>query len=156
MKERHKKLAFYGVPSTGTAGYSLTRMKNFTKIGINKNPVERNVKYVDEATKRNSVVAYDTSIDYAFDDTDGDAVLTDIKNITNKELTGPLAERYILLVDTSDNSAVLRKYSVMPGTEGDDAEYYGYSGTLKACDELVYGEATIASGGQTATFTPES
>lgn len=156
MKERHKKLAFYGVPSTGTAGYSLTRMKNFTKIGINKNPVEHNVKYVDEATKRNSVVAYDTAIDYAFDDTDGDAVLTDIKNITNKELTGSLAERYILLVDTSDNSAVLRKYSVMPGTEGDDAEYYGYSGTLKACDELVYGEATIASGGQTATFTPES
>lgn len=156
MKERHKKLAFYGVPSTGTAGYTLTRMKNFTKLGINKNPVEHNVKYVDEATKRNSVVAYDTSIDYAFDDTDGDSVLTDIKNIATKELTGSQAERYILLVDTFDDSAVLRKYAVMPGTEGDDAEFYGYSGTFKACDELTFGEATIASGGQSATFTPAS
>ena len=156
MKERHKKLAFYGVPSTGTAGYTLTRMKNFTKLSINKNPVEHNVKYVDEATKRNSIVAYDTSIDYAFDDTDSDPVLTDIKNIADHELTGTNAERYILLVDTVSNVAVLRKYAVMPGTEGDDAEYYGYAGAFKACDELVYGEATIASGGQTATFTPES
>ena len=47
LQERHKKLAYYGVPSTGTAGYVLTRMKFFTKLTTNKNPIEHNVKYVD-------------------------------------------------------------------------------------------------------------
>ena len=155
MVERHKKLAFYGVPSTGTAGYVLTRMRFFTQLAQNKNAIEHSVKYVDEASKRNNVVGYDPSIAYAFDDTRNDPVLDDIKNITTKELTGDLAERFILLVDTVSNEATLRKYSVIPNTEGDDADFYGYSGSFKACGELTSGTAEVASNGMSATFTPE-
>ena len=156
IQERHKKLAFYGVPSTGTAGYVLTRMTFFTKITTNKNPIEHSVKYVDEPTKRNTVAGYDTSIDYGFDDHAGDTVLQDIARIHTKELTGELAERMILVVDTYDNTAVLRKYSVVPGTEGDDADIYTYSGTLKANGEITTGTVTTSDNYQTITFTADS
>ncbi len=155
MVERHKKVAFYGVPSSGTAGYTLQRMQYFTQLGIEKNPIEHNVKYVDESTQRNSVVGYNPSISYAFDDTRSNAVLDDIKTITTKEKTGDQADRFILLVDTYDDKAVLRKYTVMPGSEGDDANFYGYSGTFKANGEPTFGEATIAANGLSATFTPD-
>lgn len=153
--ERHKKLAFYGVPSTSEGGYVFKRMKYFTQLGINKNPIEHNRKYVDEATQRNDVVGYDTSIAYAFDDTNGDPVLEDIIKITTLEKTGTDAVRSILLVDTNDNSAVMREYAVIPGSEGDDANIYTHSGTFKAHSELTTGTATITADGQGATFTVE-
>lgn len=155
MTERHKKVAFYGVPNSTDYGYSLTRMKFFTSLGISKNPIERNVKYVDEATQRNAVVGYDPAIDYAFDDTAGDPVLNDIKKITTEERTGDAAKRWICIVDLTDNDkAVLREYTVMPGTEGDDANFYGYAGTFKANGEPTIGTATISANGQSCTFTP--
>lgn len=157
IQERHKKLAFYGVPSSGTAGYVLTRMKYFTQLTLNKNPIEHNVKYVDEATQRNHVAGYDTSISYGFDKYTDDSVLSDIINITDKELTGAAASRFIMIVDTATNKATLRKYSVIPGSEGDDANVYTFSGTFKAAGELTVGTAVIsdANAGQTATFTPD-
>lgn len=154
--ERHKKLAFYGVPSTVGGGYVFKRMKYFTQFGINKNAVEHNRKYVDEATNRNDVVGYDTSIAYAFDDTNGDPVLEDIISITTLEKTGTDSVRPIILVDTNDNSAVMRDFAVIPGSEGDDANTYTHSGTFKAHGELTTGTATIAADGQSATFTEDS
>ena len=156
IQERHKKLAFYGVPSTGIAGYTPTRMKFFTKLTTNKNPIEHNVKYVDEPTKRNAVAGYDTAIDYGFDDHAEDQVLRDIKRIHTKELTGALAERVIIVVDTYDNSATMRKYVVVPGTEGDDAEIYTYSGSFKANGEITTGTVTTSDDYETITFTADS
>ena len=156
LQERHKKLAFYGVPSTGTAGYVLYRMKFFTKLTTNKNPIEHGVKYVDEPTQRNMVAGYNTSIDYGFDDYANDPVLADIANIHDKELTGDLADRYILLVDTYTDKATLRKFAVVPGTSGDDANVYTYSGSFKANGEITLGTVTTSDDYQNVTFTADT
>ena len=156
LQERHKHLAFYGVPSTGTAGYVLTRMHYFTKLTTNKNPIEHNRKYVDEASQRNDVVGYNTSIDYGFDDYTNDTVLADIADIHDKEKTGDLATRAILLVDTADNTAVLRNYAVIPGSSGDDANIYTYSGSFKANGEIVTGTVTTSDDYATVTFTADT
>jgi len=156
LQERHKHLAYYGVPSTSTAGYVLTRMRYFTKLTTNKNPIEHNRKYVDEASQRNDVVGYNTSIDYGFDDYTNDTVLADIADIHDKEKTGDLATRAILLVDTADNTAVLRNYSVIPGSSGDDANIYTYSGSFKANGEIVTGTVTTSDDYATVTFTADT
>lgn len=153
LQERHKKLAYYGVPSSGTAGYVLTRMKFFTKLTTNKNPIEHSRKYVDEESQRNDVVGYNTSIEYGFDKYTGDTVLTDIVGIHTEEKTGDQALRAILIVDTADDSAVLRMFSVIPGTEGDDANIYTYSGTFKANGEITKGTVTTSDHYATVTFT---
>lgn len=155
IQERHKKLAFYGVPSSGTAGYVWTRMKYFTQLSTSKNPIEHNRKYVDEPSKRNDVVGYDSSISYAFDKYTGDTVLTDIVSIHTKEKTGAAAVRPILIVDTADDSAVMRNYAVIPGTEGDDANIYTYSGTFKANGEMTTGTVTTTDDYHTITFTAD-
>lgn len=155
IQERHKKLAFFGVPSSSTAGYVLTRMHFFTKLTTNKNPLEHNVKYVDEATQRNTITGYDTSIEYGFDKYKNDPVLTDIINITDKELTGDQAKRAILIVDTATDKAYLRDYSVIPGSEGDDANTYTFSGTFKANGELTTGTVTTSDNYNTVTFTAD-
>lgn len=156
LLERHKKLAFYGVPSSGTAGYVLTRMKFFTKLTTNKNPIEHNRKYVDEESQRNDVVGYNTSIEYGFDDYSTDTVLSDIANIHDKELTGDQATRAILLVDTVNNKGYLRNYAVIPGTDGDDANIYTYSGSFKANGEITTGTVTTSDDYQSVTFAADT
>ena len=156
LLERHKKLAFYGVPSSGTAGYVLTRMKFFTKLTTNKNPIEHNRKYVDEESQRNDVVGYNTSIEYGFDDYSGNTVLSDIVEIHDKELTGDAATRTILLVDTVNGKGYLRNYAVIPGTDGDDANIYTYSGSFKANGEITTGTVTTSDDYQSVTFTADT
>lgn len=155
LLERHKKLAFYGVPSTGTAGYVLTRMRYFTKLTTNKNPIEHNRKYVDEESQRNDVVGYNTSIDYGFDDYSTDTVLHDIASIHDQELTGDAATRAILLVDTTNNKAYLRNYAVVPASDGDDANIYTYSGSFKANGTITPGTVTTSDDYATITFTAD-
>lgn len=152
LVERHEKLAFYGVPSTGQGGYVWTRMKYFTQLSTSKNPVEHNRKYVDEASNRNDVVGYDTSLSYAFDDYVNDPVLADIASIHNKELTGAQATRPILIVDTLSGQGFTRDYSVIPGSEGDDANIYTYSGTFKANGELKEVKCTSSDNWKTVSF----
>lgn len=156
LLERHKKLAFYGVPSSGTAGYVLTRMKFFTKLTTNKNPIEHNRKYVDEESQRNDVVGYNTSIEYGFDDYSTDTVLSDIAEIHDKELSGDAATRAILLVDTVNGKGYLRNYAVIPGTDGDDANIYTYSGSFKANGEITTGTVTTSDDYQSVTFTADT
>lgn len=155
IQERHKKLAFYGVPSTGQNGFVWTRMKYFTQLSMSKNAIEHNRKYVDEAAKRNDVVGYDASISYAFDKYTGDTVLTDIVSIHTMEKTGAAAVRPIMIVDTADDTAVIRNYAVIPGSEGDDANIYTYSGTFKANGELSTGTVTTTDDYNTITFTAD-
>lgn len=155
LQTREKVLGFHGIPSTGTAGYVLTRMKGFTEFGHSKNPEEYERKYVDEANKRTDIVGYSPAWDYSFDKHLNDPVQADIIKITNHEYTGDQAVRTLLIVDTSDGSAVLRDYTVVPDTEGDDENVYTYSGTYKANGEAVFGTATSTDNWATVTFKPE-
>lgn len=155
VQGRHEQLAFYGVPSTGQGGYVYVRMKYFTQLSISKNPIEHNRKYVDEKSQRNDVVGYNTAIAYAFDNYGSDQVLADIAKIHKQELTGASAVRPILLVNTWDDTAVQRSYTVVPGSEGDDANIYTYSGSLKANGELVTGKVTTADNYKTVNFSTD-
>lgn len=150
---RHKMLAFYGVPSSSTAGYVLTRMQFFTELGLSKNPVEHSRKYVDEATERTDVVAFAPSIAYAFDKHRDNAVLTDIVGITDGEKLGSDAVRVIVWVDTHTGKGILREYTVIPDSEGDDANVYTYSGTFKANGEPTQVTATSSDDWMTIVTT---
>lgn len=155
IQGRHEQLAFYGIPSSGQAGYVWVRMKYFTSLGINRNPIEHNRKYVDEKSQRNDVVGYNTSISYNFDSYRNDQVLADIANIHKKELTGKDAVRPIMLVNTWDDTATMRNFSVIPGSEGDDANIYTYSGTLKANGEITTGTVSTSDGYIHVDFTAD-
>lgn len=160
LTPRHKMLAFFGVKvtvasgeQTSTTATTFHRMKKFTQLTQNKNPQEYNRKYVDEATQRNDVTGFSPQIDYAFDRYTNDPVLTDIAGITNSEAVGSDAIRTIILVDVDTGEAFKRDYAVIPGSEGDDANVYTYSGSFKANGELVNGTATSEDDWQTVTFT---
>lgn len=151
LKQRHKIVAFYGVPTSGgTVNY--TRMKYFTQLSKSKNAQEYSRKYVDEKAQRTDVVSFAPQYDYAFDRYAGDPVLTDIINITDNELLGSEAIRSIVLVDVDTGAAFKRDYAVIPSTEGDDANVYTHSGSLKANGDQVAGTATSSDNWQTVTF----
>lgn len=154
LQGRHKTLAFYGVPQEND-DVSFQRMTKFTQLEQSKNPQEYNRKYVDEETQRTDVTGYAPAINYAFDKHKNIPVQTDIMKITNRELIGEDAIRQMLWVDTETNEATKRNYSVIPNSEGGDANVYTHSGTFKATGELEHGTATSEDGWQTATFTPD-
>lgn len=159
LKQRHKIVAFYGVTTTTTSGGTATttttyhRMKYFTQLSKSKNAQEYSRKYVDEKAQRTDVVSFAPQYDYAFDRYSGDPVLTDIINITDNELLGSDAVRSIVLVDVETGEAFKRDYAVIPSTEGDDANVYTHSGSLKANGNQVAGTATSSDNWQTVTFT---
>lgn len=155
---RHKMLSFYGVKTT-TEGVTTTtyhRMKYFTQLAQSKNPQEYSRKYVDEATQRTDVTGFAPEISYGFDKHRNDPVLTDIVKITNEELYGAEAIREIINVDTVTGEAYKRDYTVSPGSEGDDANIYKYSGSFKANGEQIKGTASSSDDWQTVTFTEET
>ena len=159
---RHKMLAFYGVTTTDstttppTVTTTYHRMKYFTQLSHSKNPQEYSRKYVDEPTQRTDVTGFSPQTDYGFDKHRNDPVLTDIVRITNDELLGADAIREIISVDVETGDAYKRSYTVSPGSEGDDANIYKYSGSFKANGEQVKGTASSEDGWQTVTFTPAS
>lgn len=160
--QRHKMLSFYGVTTTTTSGGTTTttttyyRMKFFTGLSQAKNPQEYSRKYVDEATNRTDVTGYSPEISYGFDKHRNDPVLTDIVKITNEELYGDDAVREIINVDTETGEAYKRSYTVSPGTEGDDANIYKYSGSFKANGEQIKGAATSSDDWATVTFAADN
>lgn len=159
LTARHKIVAFYGVPTAGTGNTVTTtyhRMKNFTQLSKAKNPQEYNRKYVDEASQRTDVTGYASQYDYAFDRDPADPVLTDIMRITDRELVGDDAIRSIISVDVDTGEAFKKDYSVIPGSEGSDANVYTYSGSFKAHGEAVAGTAASSDNFQTVTFTAET
>lgn len=160
--QRHKILSFYGVTTTTTSGGTTTttttfhRMKYFTGLSQAKNPQEYSRKYVDEATQRTDVTGFAPEISYGFDKHRDDPVLTDIVKITNEELYGADAVRDIIIVDTATGEAYKRPYTVSPGTEGDGANIYKYSGSFKANGEQVKGAATSSDDWATVTFAADN
>ncbi len=152
---RHKKVAFYGVPSSDGMEKFL-RMPKFTQLSQSKNPIEHNRQYVDEPFQETDITGYSPSISYAFDLHRNCEVQKDIVNITDNELIADDAVRNIVIVDLDEGTAIKRAYAVIPSTEGDNINVYTYSGTFKCKGEKIHGTATSDDNWQTITFTPET
>ena len=157
IAKRSDKIAFFGIIKDGNVEYK--RMRGFTELSINKNPVEYSRRYIDEKTERNDVVGYAPSISYSFDKFSEDAVHSDIISVADNELVGSDAVRNIILVDlTTANSdgeypAISRRWSIIPDSEGNDTDANTYSGTLKANGDIVKGIATSSDNWLSCTFT---
>lgn len=149
---RHQKLAFYGVPATGSGTTTYHRMTGFTTFSMNKNAKEYNRQYVDEPFSEADVVGFSPAVSYAFDQHTTSTVHTDIVSITNDEKIGDDAVRSIILVDTVSGDAIKRDYAVIPSSEGDNTNAYTYSGDFKCKGNKIKGTATSADDWQTVTF----
>ena len=153
ISKRSDKVAFFGLSGSDS---EFIRMRGFTEFSVSKNPVEYSRRYIDEKTERNDVVAYAPSISYSFDRFSDNDVHKELVEIADKEMVGVDAVRYIVIVNVSDEgtekSAVLREWTVIPDSEGDDSDTYTYSGSLKANGEIVLGTATSDDDWQSCTF----
>lgn len=157
LVQRTGKVAFYRVK--GESIYR--RMEGFTSLSTSKSPKEYSRQYVDEDFERTDITGYATSISYAFDKYNGNAVLDDIVRITENELVGQDMVREIIVVDmTTSNSsngsvfsasAKIRQYSVIPDTDGDSTDALTYSGTFKTRGEMEDCVALSSDDWQTIT-----
>ncbi len=154
---RHKVLAFYGVPETveGVTTVTFHRMRFFTNIAKNKNPQDYTRKYTDEKSQRSDIVSYAETISATFDRHSGDPVHEDIIDISDRELVGSDAKREIIWVQVDTGKAVKRTVSVVPNSEGSDANTYTQSADFRAGGEPAAGTASSSDDWMTATFTPE-
>ncbi len=152
MIKRSKKVAFYGVLDQ-SGKETFERMTGFTKLSVSKNPKSYTRQYIDENFEHSDIVGYQTTVSYSFDRFLDNDVHTDIIKITDNEVVGMEAVRNIIIVDLTDNSAVLRSFSVIPDTEGDSTDAYTYSGSFKANGEITLGTVTSSDNFKTVTFT---
>ncbi len=150
MKKRSEKVAFFGVTENDKTVYR--RMTGFTKLSVSKNPKSYTRQYIDEDFEHSDIVGYQTNINYQFDRFDGNAVHDELVKITDDEITGSGSLREIIIVDTSDNTAKKRSFSVVPDTEGDSFDAYTYSGSFKATGEIVSGTVSTTDSFKTVTF----
>jgi len=138
--------------NTGTATEPVyTRMQGFTEGGKSLNSSTYDRRYIDEKTERSTVTGYSTEIAYNFDRIEGNAIHETLANIHDNEVVGQVVQ--ILTVNTKNNEARLRNYSVIPDADGDSTDAYTYSGNFHADGEIKQGTATVAADGLTATFT---
>ena len=159
MIKRSEKVAFLSV-GTGEAKKYM-RMTDFTELSISKNPQEYTRKYVDEDKERTSVTGYAVSMSYKFDYDPANEVHKTLCDIIDKELTGDAAVVSIVQVDLSSPAsdggssfnATMRNFTVVPASEGDDANTYTYGGAFKIYGDTVFGTATTKDEWQTAEFT---
>lgn len=138
--------------NTGTASEPVyTRMQGFTEGGKSLNSSTYDRRYIDEKTERSTVTGYSTEIAYNFDRIDGNSIHEKLANIHDNEVVGEVVQ--ILTVNTKNNEARLRNYSVIPDADGDSTDAYTYSGNFHADGEISQGTATVSADGLTATFT---
>ncbi len=154
ISKRSDKVAFMALAD---APDKFIRMRGFTEFSQNKNPVEYSRRYIDEKTERNDVVAYAPSVSYSFDRFSTDDVHRELVAIADNETVGADAVRKIVIIDMAsegdEKSAIMRNWSVIPDSEGNDKNAYTYSGTLKANGECVSGTAVTTDNWQSVTFT---
>lgn len=154
MIKRSNKVAFYGVTdASGNVTYK--RMTGFTKLSVSKNPKNYTRQYIDEDFEHSDIVSYQTSISYEFDRFEDNDVHSDIISITDNEIIGDEAVRSIIIVDLTDNSAMERRFSVIPDTEGDSTDAYTYSGSFKANGTIAKGTASSEDEFKTVVFTKD-
>ena len=157
--KRSEKKAFYKV--NGEEVYS--RMTGFTEISKSMNASEYTRKYVDCDFEESDVVGYAPSLSVAFDEHTKNNVHSDLKAIFDEEKTGEDAVREIVIVDFTNPvgdaddrfCARMRKYSVIPSSEGNGTEHYEYNATLRAKSDIVVGVATSDDNWKTITFIEE-
>lgn len=151
---RNRKVAFYKV------GDKFIRMTGFTAMSKSANPKEYARQYVDETGEITDVTGYSPSIEYTFDQYTNNEVHRDIVEITEDEKTGSAAVREIVIVDmtspvgenNNEFEARKRLFAVIPGTDGDNADTYSYTGTLKSKSSSIKGVATLDAEGTSVTF----
>lgn len=153
---RDEKRAFYEIP--GKSAFML--MEGFSSLSTSKSATEHNPKYVDERSSRTFVVGYEESSSYTFDRYDGNEVQDDIVSITDEEKIGKEATRRIIQVDMKTLNARgtqatgrMRSYSVVPDSDGDDANVLTYSGTFKSNGDWETVTVTSYDDWQTLTVT---
>lgn len=151
---RSRKKAYL---STDEGNFS--RMRGFTALTTNKNPIEYTRKYVDDDFETTDIIGMSTSMDFEFDQMLNDPVHERLVDIIDKEKLGDDAVVSIVVVDftqagTTEDSfvAVKREFAVVPDSEGDGTEAYKYSGTFRVKGERIEGEATSSDGWETCTF----
>lgn len=161
LVNRAEKVAFIGVVEGEEVTYK--RMRGFTELSKSSNPQEYSRKYIDELYERSDVVGYSPSFSYAFDLFRGNPVHEEFAKIADDELVGSAAVRSIVIVDMTTEGvasgakkAVKRDFSVIPDSEGGEAEAYTYSGNLKVNGDAAIGSATTKDGWMTIEFTEDS
>lgn len=151
---RNKKVAFYKV------GDKFLRMTGFTAMSKSANPKEYARQYVDETGEITDVTGYSPSIEYTFDQYTNNEVHKDIAEITEDEKTGSDAVREIVIVDMTspvgetgnEFEARKRLFAIVAGTDGDNADTYSYTGTLKSKSSSIKGIATLDADQTSLTF----
>ena len=162
---RNEKVNFMEV-----ANGEFNRMKFFTAMGEEKNPMEYSRQYVDEAYERVDVVGISSGVSFSMDQRTNDEVHEIIVDIFEKEKLGDDATVTILSVDFTKPielteggvayKAKKRDFSVIPGSEGGEAEVYSYEGTFRAKGATIDGIAVFDSDAptdelETCTFQEE-
>lgn len=159
LVKRSDKVSFMNVGKTAEPDFQ--RMRKFTDISTSKNPSEYNRQYVDEDGEDSDVVGYSEEKSYAFDQYSNNPVHEKIADITDNELTGDDAVVEILTVDRSKPvaegfEARLRRYAVIPDSDGDSTEAYTYSGTFKKKGTFEKVVAKISEDGKTAEIVVDT
>lgn len=159
LVKRSDKVAFLNVGTSENKNFQ--RMRKFTEISTSKNPTEYSRRYVDEDAETTDITGYGEEKSYAFDQYSNNSVHEKIAKITDDELTGDDATVETLVVDktkpvtSGGYEARLRKYAVVPNSDGDSTDAYTYSGSLKAKGTFEKVTATISDDGKTATIVTE-
>lgn len=157
--KRSDKVAFLNVGTSENKNFQ--RMRKFTEISTSKNSTEYSRRYVDEDSDTTDVTGYSEEKAYAFDQYTNNPVHEKIAKITDDELTGDDATVEILVADKTKEAtnggyeARLRKYAVVPDSDGDSTDAYTYSGSLKAKGGFEKVTVTISEDGKTATIVTE-
>lgn len=154
---RTGKLAFYKCREESI----YRRMEGFTEITNSKGTKEYTRQYVDEDFERTDVSGYSPEMSYSFDRYKAHPVLDDIIYITENELIGQSMVRDIVVLDmttaVSNNGTTwtaegkLRRWAVIPDTDGDTTDCMTYSGTFKCRGEMQDIRATTTDDWQTIT-----
>lgn len=132
--------------------------EGFTSLSESKNPKEYSRQYVHENSERTDVLGYSSSIAYSCDIYTNDPVISEIVEITDREIIGTAAQRNIISVNLwkqgkTDGTyeAFQRRYAIIPDTKGDGTEALIYSGNFKCVSPIVKGSFDP----KTKEFTPD-
>lgn len=157
LVKRSDKVSFLGCLADGSETFN--RMRGFTTLSGSKNPTEYSRRYVDEEFETTDVTGYSPSLDFGFDQYNGDVVHEEMVEILDNEKLGTEARRNIVTVDFSQEAgegsykAVKREYAIIGDAEGDSMDAYTYSGTFRSTGKRIVGTATVDETGAVATFT---
>lgn len=152
LVQRSDKVAFMGVPDSAGSNFVYHRMQGFTEMTKSLNPKEYSRQYVDEIFEQTDVVGYTPNFAYAFDMYKGNAIHDDLAKLADTEALGTAAVRPIIIVDMTKPvegafEAVKRDFSIIPDSEGNGFDAYGYSGNMRVKGSRVEGKAVDASTG---------